>query len=73
VRPPECTCSEERNGGDPNDHTASCVWADYVLAQEESEREMEPAEHWVAWERLAAVIAARHERCAVRPAFDDEP
>lgn len=23
----ECTCSEDRNGGDPEQHTATCEWA----------------------------------------------
>jgi hypothetical protein len=32
---PECTCSEDRNGGDPDQHTASCAWANAVEASEE--------------------------------------
>ena len=34
---PECTCSEDWNGGDPYNHTASCEWANYQLSLERGE------------------------------------
>lgn len=27
----ECTCSEDRNGGDPHDHAVSCPWANEAV------------------------------------------
>ncbi len=32
--PPECTCSEEWNGGDPGDHLRGCAWAEWAEARE---------------------------------------
>jgi hypothetical protein len=38
----ECTCAEDRNGGDPYDHAASCPWANAAIAREpEGEAESE--------------------------------
>lgn len=38
--PPECTCSEDRNGGDPHDHAASCAWANAVLSRASREKDV---------------------------------
>lgn len=40
---PECTCSEDRQGGDPEDHSGTCAWAGWALmgdrpADHEAER-----------------------------------
>lgn len=43
IRAPECTCSEEWNGGDPYNHTASCAWANFILSQEAK------VEHTLSW------------------------
>ena len=33
----QCTCSEDRNGGNPEDHAASCAWAIAVMQRSHAE------------------------------------
>jgi len=56
---PECTCSEDRNGGDPYNHAASCPWALAVL----------PPAAAIAREQEGAVEALRELLAAYDAAY----